>query len=1107
MRSLTYPLVLLILWLGGSACGPDTDGVAQVAAPRFSLIAPEASGLTFNNLLTEGPNTNILMYEYFYNGGGVAAADFNQDGWVDLYFTSNLGENRLYLNRGDFTFTDVTDPSQTAGRPGPWKTGVAVVDINADALPDLYVSYSGMLPAEKRRNQLFINGGSDDRGIPRFREAAAEYGLDLPAFSNQGYFFDADGDDDLDLLLLNHNPKSLPVLNAEKTGQLLQTPDPERGLRFYRNEEGTYRDVTEEAGINGSPLSYGLGLALSDINGDGLIDFYLSNDYEVPDYLYINQGDGTFTDELSERLGHTSHYSMGNDIADVNNDGLPDIFTLDMLPADNRRRKLLMADDNRSRHDLNRASGFPDQTMRNMLQLNRGDGSFAEIGQLAGVSATDWSWSALFSDFDNDGWKDLHVTNGYLRDYTNMDFIKYMDDFVAARGRLQKTDVLEMLKEMPASDLNNFIFKNQHREGFENVTGQWGLDRPSNSNGAVAVDLDNDGDLDLVVNNLNQPAFLYRNETTDGNYLQVALQGQAPNTQGIGAKVTIEVNDTVQVQEYFPNRGYLSSGPPLLHFGLGAAAQVQSLRVNWANGLVSTYEDVPANQRLTVTQKSAKAAEASDLPDVAAYFTTTSSPVTYTDVGPGVRDFDRQALLPRNLSSTGPVLVTHDLNADGLDDLLIGGEAGRGVQVYLQSENGLREGSVSFRPPSNSLLRITDISVGDVNGDRLPDIYVAHGGYQSGNEGNMNSDYVLINGGDGSFTLSQSFPAITSGTATVAISSQAKVNGYPIIFLGGGVQSGAYPLAEASQFLVADASGAYQSVALAEDDPLATLGLVTDAVWQDLDGDNQEELIVVGEWMPVTVLTTDGERVRDVTASYFEASPRGWWYHLLVDDFDGDGRVDLLIGNEGLNNQYGATPDSPVMLYAADQDNNGSIDPIFSYYIHGTRYPDLTRDELLSQLSGQRARYPNYASYAEVTADDLEAGFEKAGQRKSAERLETSLFLRGEDGRFHLASLPVEAQYAPVYAACSLDATGDGIPDIILGGNEVKARLRYGSSDANAGTLLRGNGDGTFEYVPHPLSGLHFSGSVRSLAIYNRMLLVGVQEGDVSAYTLATPTK
>ncbi|MEO0734320.1 MAG: VCBS repeat-containing protein, partial [Bacteroidota bacterium] len=546
----TISLVLVFLL---TACTEalKTD-LAPAAAPLFTLLPAEQTGVSFTNELNEGPNTNILVYEYFYNGGGVAAGDLNGDGKTDLYFTANMADNKLYLGEGDFRFTDVTQASGAAGRPGPWTTGITFVDINGDGKLDIYLCYSGMLPPTKRVNQLFINQGNDANGTPQFRDEAAVYGLDSPAFSNQAYFFDYDQDGDLDCLLLNHNPKSLPILNVEKTRQLLAVPDRERGLRLYRNDDLRFVDVTEAAGLNGSALSYGLGLAISDLDDDGDPDFYVSNDYEVPDYLYYNNGDGTFTDRLGEMMGHTSHFSMGSDIADVNKDGKPDIFTLDMLPEDNYRRQLLTPDDNRSKLELNLASGFHYQTMRNMLHLNQGEAGYAEIGRLAGVATTDWSWSALFADFDNDGWQDLHVTNGYVRDYTNQDFIKYMEDFVAQKGRLQRADLREIIAEMPASEVSNYAFAGG--EVFADRTAEWGLARPSNSTGAVYADLDDDGDLDLVVNNVNQPAFLYRNESEDKASLTIRLVGQGRNTAGIGAKVTVVTDTDRQTRELFPNR-------------------------------------------------------------------------------------------------------------------------------------------------------------------------------------------------------------------------------------------------------------------------------------------------------------------------------------------------------------------------------------------------------------------------------------------------------------------------------------------------------------------------------------------------------------------------
>ncbi|HMB63178.1 MAG TPA: VCBS repeat-containing protein, partial [Eudoraea sp.] len=524
-----FCLSLLLLAFGG--CKPKDAGTAvdlqEKKPPLFTLLGPEMTNIHFQNKLSEGLNANVLMYEYLYNGGGVAAGDFNGDDLIDLYFTSNMGDNSFYLNQGNMKFREVSAPSGVSGRAGPWKTGITAADVNGDGLLDLYLCYSGALPPEKRKNQLFINMGNDKNNIPVFEEKAGAYGLDSPAFSNQAYFLDYDRDGDLDALLLNHNPKSLPVLNEVSTREFLKKDDPLQGVRLYRQTKGVFEDVTVSAGISGSALTYGLGIGISDLNNDGWVDFYVSNDYAVPDYLYINNGDGTFTNRLNESMGHTSHFSMGNDIADINNDGLQDIITLDMLPEDNRRQKLLLAPDNYEKFDLNLHSGFHYQYMRNMLQLNNGNGTFSEIGQLAGISNTDWSWAALLADYDNDGFKDLFVTNGYYRDYTNLDFINYMDDFVKSRGRLMREDVLDIIQQMPSSNLTNYYFSNKDGVTFSEETKTFGLDQASNSNGAAYADLDNDGDLDLIVNNINKPAYVYRNESggNNANSLSVELRG------------------------------------------------------------------------------------------------------------------------------------------------------------------------------------------------------------------------------------------------------------------------------------------------------------------------------------------------------------------------------------------------------------------------------------------------------------------------------------------------------------------------------------------------------------------------------------------------------
>ncbi|MEK9613488.1 MAG: CRTAC1 family protein, partial [Flavobacteriaceae bacterium] len=571
IRKFTFTVLLLFI-----SCSKQ-----EKSTTLFEELNPNDTGVFFQNEITEGPNTNVLMYEYFYNGAGIALADFNGDKKLDLYMTSNMGENKMYLNKGGFEFEDITSISQTQGRKGPWKTGVTAVDINGDQRMDLYVCYSGAVKEASRKNQLFLNMGNNEDGKPLFTETAALFGLDSPGYSNQGHFFDYDKDGDLDMILLNHNPKSLPVLSVAKTKVLLKNDDPMTGLRIYEQRDRYFYDVTSATNINGSSLSYGLGLALSDFNNDGWIDFYVSNDYTIPDYLYINNQKGGFENVLKSSMPHTSHFSMGNDTGDINNDGLMDLMTLDMLPEDNKRQKLLKAPDNYNLFDLNLKSGFHYQYMRNMLQKNNGDGTFSEIGQMMGVSNTDWSWSALFADYDNDGWQDLFVSNGYKRDYTNRDFLNYMEDFIGTKNaNLTREDVLEIINNMPASNVSNYIYANRAGERFVDQTEAWGLKSFKNSNGAAYGDLDNDGDLDLVVNNINLPLSIYKNNSQDQkNHLQIELLGDKANRLAIGSKVKIYIQESFQTKEQFTSRGYLSSVSPILNFGLGNAQIIDSLVV------------------------------------------------------------------------------------------------------------------------------------------------------------------------------------------------------------------------------------------------------------------------------------------------------------------------------------------------------------------------------------------------------------------------------------------------------------------------------------------------------------------------------------------------
>ncbi len=1097
--------LLLISFCGLVGCKETNQNNESNGKQLFTLLSTEETNVNFQNELTEGLNTNILMYEYFYNGGGVAAGDFNNDGLVDLYFTSNMGDNKFYLNKGNLQFQDITLASHAAGRPGPWKTGVNAVDINADGRLDIYLCYSGALPPAKRMNQLFINIGNDSQGIPMFDEQAEKYGLASTGFSNQSYFLDYDKDEDLDMLLLNHNPKNLPLLNEEATAKLFQQDNPDMGLRLFKQTNGKFEDVTTVSGINGSELSYGLGLGISDFNQDGWPDFYVSNDYSVPDYLYINNKNGTFTNRLEKSIGHNSQFSMGNDVADINNDGLQDIFTLDMLPEDNHRQKLLLAPDNYPKFDQNVRSGFYYQYMRNMLQLNNGNGSFSEIGQMAGISNTDWSWSALLADYDNDGWKDLFVTNGYFRDYTNLDFINYMNEYVAEKGRLQREDVMDIIKEMPSSNVINYIFQNKQGEAFQNKNKEWGIDQHSNSNGALYADLDNDGDLDLVVNNINQPAFIYRNEarSLDSNhFLQVYLTGEAGNTQGLGAEVKVFHDGQVQTLEQNPARGYLSNVSFNLHFGLGKTEKIDSLIITWNSGKGQKLYNVKTNQVLKLAEKDA-ADKSFIVQAPVKWFTSIESPIKYESRDTTINDFNRQSLLISEFSYNGPCMVKYDLNKDGLEDILIGGDAGKATKVFLQQKNGgFSEKIISAFEQDKSCVD-ADIVVFDANADGHGDIYIASGGYHHFSADNAEmQDRLYINDGKNNFIKSNNLPEVKGSKSCVRI-EDINADGSPDIFVGGRVVPGHYPETPKSFILINDGKGNFTDQTQIICPELSKLGMITDAAWADLDLDKKNELVIAGEWMPVTVYKNQNGKLVNSTSQFFEKNYAGWWNKITVGDFNADNHPDLIIGNTGLNTQFKATPDQPLEMYYKDFDNNGSVDPIFSFYIQNKKYPYITRDELLGQLPAMRKRFANFKSYADVTMDELFSDKElKDAGHLMADHMNTTFFISTPSGKFKLADLPKEVQYSPVYTIDQLDFNGDGNMDLLLCGNNSHTKIRLGKFDANYGILLEGDEKGNFKYVKQNESGFNIWGDVRSCIQIKDKIFFGINSKGIIAYTL-----
>ena len=1084
-------------------CSTALPAAAQKQAPAamFTLMTEKQTGVSFLNTIREDDSLNVMQYEYLYNGAGVGVGDFNNDGWPDLFFSGNTTPGKLFLNKGNGQFTDISQAAGVAGN-GTWGTGVSIADVNGDGLTDIYVCHSGKYadPA-KLSNELFINQGLRN-GQPFFKDMAAAYGLDAPGTqSTQAAFFDYDGDGDLDMFLLNHSNHTYnPFLNTRK---VRSTPNFNFGNRLFRNDRDAtgqmhFKDVTLQAGIINNALNFGLSVTVSDINKDGWPDIYTTSDYTERDCFYVNNHDGTFTESLSKSFAHISKYAMGADIADYNNDGRPDVFTLDMLPEDNHRQKLLKGPDEYDQYHLLLDSGYYHQQMRNMLQLNQGADEkgnlrFSEIGQLAGVSNTDWSWSGLMADFDNDGWKDLFISNGYLRDFTDLDFLKYtVADAKAAaikKGNFN-FQTYALVSKMPSNKLNNYIFQNNHQLGFTNKTKEWGLVKASVSNAAVYADLDNDGDLDLIVCNNNEPAMLYRNnqnELLHNHYLKIRLTGRGANSNAYGAKLLLTTTDGIQqYQELYPVRGYQSTTTQEILFGWPAAQSVTQLQVTWPDGTVNVFPNLAADQVLHLKQEAAKPPVAvTTVPHLLFTDVTAASNLFFTHKENDFIDFKDEVLLPYQLSRQGPALAKADVNGDGLDDVFIGGAIGQSGMLLLQTGNN--QWIQASRQPwiVDSASECVNALFFDADGDGDMDLYTVNGGNEYGDQSPEYADQLYRNDGKGNFSkVMDALPAMLSSKQAIA-AGDFDNDGDLDLFVGGRGLPGSFPLPSKSYLLRNDSKKdkiVFTDITDEWAPQLRQPGMVTTAVWADINNDHFPELLLAGDWMPIMLFRNNKGRLEDISHNAGLDNTSGMWSAVTAADADGDGDIDFILGNCGWNNQFKASKEEPMTMYAADFDDNGSIDPIVCYFIQGKSYPVASRDELLDQIVPLRKKFVKYQDYADATVNDI---FPKdklaAAQVLHCEELSTGILYNQGNGQFQFKALPLQAQFSKVNAIVTDDFTGDGIADIFIAGNFFPYRLQLGRSDAGLGLLLKGKTGGGYEVADAAATGAYADGDVRGV--------------------------
>ena len=1075
--------------LGLAASAGCRPGSSPEPPALFESLPSARTGVSFSNRLPEDTTFNILNYLYYYNGGGVAVGDVNNDGLPDLYFTANLGPNRLYINKGNYRFEDVTLKAGVADSVG-WKTGVTMADVNGDGYIDIYVSGVDYLTLHGR-NALYINNGDGT-----FTDRAKEYGLDHVGYATQALFFDYDGDGDLDMFLLDHSTHRERAISAGGG-------NPRASDRLFRNDGGHFVDVSERAGVADRVGAFGLGVVASDFNRDGCPDLYVSNDFQENDYLYINNCDGTFTESITRATGHTSRFSMGVDAADFDNDGWPDFFVADMLPERQDIRNSSASAEGYNLFDLQLRAGYQPQYSRNTLQLNRDGMHFSDIGYFAGVAASDWSWAPLFADLDNDGYKDLFVSNGIYRRPNDLDYISDIssDGVQASLGDVMTRENMALLKKMPQVPLPNYAFRNNGDSTFTNMATAWGLATPSFSNGAVYVDLDNRGALDLVVNNVNAPAAIYRNrarELNGSHYLTVRLRGAGANTEAIGARVTVVAGGKRQMLEEFPTRGFLSSVDSRLHFGLGTATTADSIVVVWPDRRSQVLTHVGVDRLLELTAKNAEPCERADCrptktPRPARQPSSTEKGL-FLDVTARTKvhfkhdennyyDYSREPLIPHLLSTEGPALAVGDVNGDSLDDIYVGGAKWQPGRLFVQQRDGTFKESPQLALRADSLQEDVDAVFFDANGDGHPDLYVVSGGNEFSGEDDALQDRLYINDGKGNFHRDLAALPRFAESGSVAIPADFNGDGHTDLFVGRRAVAGQYGLTPHSYLLQNDGAGHFTDVTREKAPALGDAGMVSSAAWIDYDNDGQLDLVVVGEWMPVRIFRQESGRFVDRTASAGLAGTEGWWSTVSAVDVNGDGRKDLVLGNLGLNSYIHASAKEPARLYVGDFFETGALKQILTTYHHGVSYPIASRDELVRLMPQLQSKYPTYASFGASRIEDILPREELAKAKVlEARQLASAVAINDGHGRFALEPLPAAAQFAPIRASVAGDFDGDGRTDLLVAGNFFGVPPALGRYDASYGLLLRGLGNGQFVAEDMKATHLVIEGQVRHMA-------------------------